>query len=301
MHEINRIRMNIQGVVQGVGFRPFVYNLARELNLKGWVNNTALGVDLEIEGESESLEQFVRRLIDDAPPLALIEETSVQRLEAVHYTDFIIKESGFGQEKFTLISPDVATCPDCLAELKDPADRRYRYPFINCTNCGPRYTIIQDVPYDRPYTTMAEFPMCPDCLKEYHDPKNRRFHAQPNACPVCGPKVTLLDNQGVTLQVSDTLAAAAGLLRQGKILAVKGLGGYHLACDALNEETVSRLRNSKNREAKPFAVMILELAKVKLYCHVSKKEATVLTGNCRIHCTPEEKNGLTGGGSSGSQ
>lgn len=281
MHEIKRISINVQGVVQGVGFRPFVYNLARELNLKGWVNNTPLGVDLEIEGEPESLEHFARRLIDDAPPLALIEETSFQHLEPANYTDFIIKESGSGQEKFTLISPDVATCPDCLAELKDTADRRYRYPFINCTNCGPRYTIIQDVPYDRPYTTMAEFPMCPDCLKEYQDPQNRRFHAQPNACPVCGPKVTLLDSQGVPLQVADPLAAAAGLLRQGKILAVKGLGGYHLACDALNEETVSRLRNSKNREAKPFALMIPELAKGKLYCHVSKEEEAVLTGNRR--------------------
>lgn len=281
MREINRIQMNVQGVVQGVGFRPFVYTLARELNLKGWVNNTALGVNLEIEGEAPSLEQFVRRIIDEAPPLAQIEETSIQRLEAVHYTDFIIKESGSNQEKFTLISPDVATCPDCLAELKNPADRRYRYPFINCTNCGPRYTIIQDVPYDRPYTTMAEFPMCPDCLKEYHDPQNRRFHAQPNACPVCGPQVALLDSRGVPLQVADPPAVATGLLRQGKILAVKGLGGYHLACDALNEEAVSRLRNSKHREAKPFAVMMPELATVKRHCYVSKEEEAVLTGNRR--------------------
>lgn len=277
MLEAKRMCMSIKGVVQGVGFRPFIYNLARSLELKGWVNNTTRGVELEVEGYEDVLADFVRRVNAEAPPLAVIEETEFAWLEPAHYDDFVIAESEAAEDKFTLVSSDTATCPQCLAELRDPGNRRYRYPFTNCTNCGPRFTIIKDVPYDRPATTMAGFPLCRHCLEEYHDPRDRRFHAQPNACPDCGPRVVLLDGRGVALPVPDPVAGAVKLLKEGYILAVKGLGGYHLVCDALNSSAVNLLRVRKSREAKPFAVMMRDLAVVKKHCRVSMAEEKVLS------------------------
>ncbi|MDA8228825.1 MAG: acylphosphatase, partial [Desulfitobacterium hafniense] len=270
--DTKRIHLLIKGVVQGVGFRPFVYNLAREQDVKGWVNNTSEGVELEAEGRESALEEFSQRIKSDAPPLALIEEMTLTKLPALGYKDFIIKDSEPGTTKFTLISPDIAICPDCLRELRDPLNRRYRYPFINCTNCGPRFTIITDVPYDRPSTTMSPFEMCPDCLQEYEDPANRRFHAQPNACKTCGPQVSLMGPQGNPLRTEDSVTRAAELLKSGSILAIKGLGGYHLACNALSESTVRRLRKAKNRDAKPFAVRMHSIEVVKQYCHVDPAE-----------------------------
>ena len=271
-----RIHMLIKGVVQGVGFRPFVYNLARTLDLTGWVNNSAQGVEIEAEGKEVFLESFAERIRSEAPPLAVIEEITLTKLPPADYKDFVIKDSAKGEIKFTLVSPDVAICPECLAELNDPENRRYRYPLINCTNCGPRFTIIQDIPYDRPYTTMANFPMCPDCLKEYYDPQNRRFHAQPTACPACGPQVVLLDRQGKQVAAQDAPEKAVELLKQGHILAVKGLGGYHLVCDALSQTSVQRLRNLKNRDAKPFAVMMPDIEVVKKYCDITNEEEIAL-------------------------
>ncbi|QNB46773.1 carbamoyltransferase HypF [Thermanaerosceptrum fracticalcis] len=276
-----RIHMHIKGVVQGVGFRPFVYNLAQSLGVKGWVNNTVRGVELEIEGEEPVLLKFSERMNEEAPPLALIEEITATRLAPVNYENFVIKDSEGGEEKFTLLSPDTATCPQCLEELKDPENRRYRYPFINCTNCGPRFTIIKDVPYDRSLTTMAGFLMCPDCQREYDDPRDRRFHAQPNACPACGPQVSLLDGQDRPSEVKDPVAEAVTLLKKGHILAVKGLGGYHLVCDAFNSSAVQVLRSRKNREAKPFAVMMPDMETVKKHCLVSREEETALSSQRR--------------------
>lgn len=277
MHELKRIHMSVRGVVQGVGFRPFVYNLARSLDLRGWVNNTAQGVALEVEGSTAALKEFARRIQQEPPPLAIVEDITVAWLNPVCYQDFTITESQAGETKLTLISPDTATCPQCLAELKDPANRRYRYPFINCTNCGPRFTIIQDIPYDRSFTTMSHFPMCPHCMKEYNDPLDRRFHAQPNACPVCGPHIALLDHRGNPVDTGDPLTRAVELLQQGYILAVKGLGGYHLVCDAFNKDAVQCLRTRKHREAKPFAVMMPGLDVVRKHCRVSRAEEQVLT------------------------
>lgn len=281
MNETRRMGMSIRGVVQGVGFRPFVYNLACQLNLVGWIRNTAEGVELEVEGSNADLTQFAERIRNDLPPLASIEEIIVHWLDRAKDRDFRIINSEAGTGKSTLISPDMATCPQCLQELRDPQNRRYRYPFINCTNCGPRFTIIKDVPYDRILTTMSNFPMCEDCLREYNDPLDRRFHAQPNACPVCGPQVSLRDKQGNEIMVPDPLTTAVELLKQGQILAVKGLGGYHLACDAYNNYAVKRLRDLKNREAKPFAVMMPSLEVVKEHCLLSLEEEKVLVSGKR--------------------
>jgi hydrogenase maturation protein HypF len=237
---IDRRRFRARGVVQGVGFRPFVYRLARERGLGGYVLNDGEGVVIEVEGVD--LDDFARALVETAPPLAVIDSVSAETLLPLGEEAFRILES-VPAGRSALIPPDVATCHDCLHELFDPADRRYRYPFINCTQCGPRFTIVRAVPYDRPNTTMAGFPLCPECRREYEDPLDRRFHAEPIACPVCGP------------QLSMPLEEAVAVLREGGILAVKGLGGYHLACDAADEGAVARLRARKAREAKPFAVM----------------------------------------------
>ncbi|RDI75852.1 hypF: carbamoyltransferase HypF [Gaiella occulta] len=232
----------MRGVVQGVGFRPFVYGLARREGLAGFVLNDGAGVVIEVEGEAAALDGFLARLRVDAPPLARIDSLEVTHAPTRGEAAFsILASTAHGRS--ALIPPDVATCDDCLRELFDPTDRRHRYPFVNCTRCGPRFTIVLRVPYDRPNTTMAGFPLCDDCLREYEDPTDRRFHAEPIACPVCGPRLSL------------PLEEAVGLLRDGAILAVKGLGGYHLACDAANEETVARLRARKHREEKPFALM----------------------------------------------
>ncbi len=299
---IQRQRIIVQGIVQGVGFRPFVYGQALRWRLVGFVLNDSQGVTIEVEGSVEALDGFQQALREQAPPLARINSIATELLPPCHESGFSITHSQKGTERQALISPDSATCDDCLRELFDPADRRYRYPFINCTNCGPRFTIVQDVPYDREKTTMRVFPMCPACQAEYDDPLNRRFHAQPNACPICGPQVRLvewpdksqppsckdrgkggLDEGALCLSSSrgNPVIDAARQLAQGAILAIKGLGGYHLACDALNTEAVRQLRARKHREAKPFALMVPDVATARLLCEVSDAEAALLQSRRR--------------------
>jgi hydrogenase maturation protein HypF len=278
--------IHIKGVVQGVGFRPFVYNLATELGLSGWVLNSSSGVEIQAVGPGYVLDEFVERLMNDAPPLAHIEYISATTIppSAVDVPDdhFIIRHSQARPGEFLPISPDVSICDDCLRELFDPGDRRYRYPFINCTNCGPRFTIIQDIPYDRPKTTMASFTMCPDCQAEYDDPANRRFHAQPNACPVCGPQVKLqITNHKSQISGEDVIQAVREMLVAGKTVAVKGLGGFHLACDATNDEVVALLRERKGRVDKPFAIMSFDLETAESYCEVNDDERALLTSRER--------------------
>src|SRR5215216_3770781 len=265
---LTRTRVRVEGIVQGVGFRPFVHALAGRLGLAGLVGNDAGGVFVEVEGAAETFERFLEVLAAEAPPLAVIERVTATRLAPTGAEGFAIAPSRAGGERQALVSPDTATCADCLAELFDPADRRYRYPFINCTNCGPRFTIIRDVPYDRDKTTMRVFPMCPACQAEYDDPLDRRFHAQPNACTVCGPSVVFEPwlpsmTNGARPASADPIGEAARQLADGAILAIKGLGGYHLACDALNVEAVDRLRRRKHREAKPFALIAPDLATIR--------------------------------------
>jgi hydrogenase maturation protein HypF len=255
-----RRRLRVRGQVQGVGFRPFVYRLAVELDLSGWVRNDGEGVALEVEGGARRLDEFETRLGAQAPRLARILSIERSELAAKGSAEpFVIVASDAGG-RGAHITPDTAVCPDCLAELFDPADRRWRYAFINCTSCGPRYTITRALPYDRPSTSMARFPMCAPCLEEYEDPLSRRFHAQPNACPDCGPSLALLAPDGSPLDVADPVAAALARIRAGEIIAVKGLGGFHLVCDAGHPTTVARLRELKQREEKPFALMVANAA-----------------------------------------
>lgn len=265
--EAIRACIQIEGIVQGVGFRPFVYGLAQQHGLKGWVYNDERGVTIEVEGDRVRVKGFLSGL-SSPPPLATIDKTEVSYLPPCGYKEFEIKVSREGEERLALISPDIATCKDCLNELFDPHDRRFHYPFINCTNCGPRFTIIEDIPYDRDNTTMAPFKMCPACSREYHDPSNRRFHAQPNACPECGPVLKLFTQSGKLLTTNDTMGETIRLLKAGKIVAVKGLGGFHLACDATREDMVSRLRMKKFREDKPFALMCRDVGVVSRLCHL---------------------------------
>jgi hydrogenase maturation protein HypF len=262
-----RVHIMVRGMVQGVGFRPYVFALARQRALRGQVCNTTTGVLIDVEGEGMTIAQFIHELCAHPPPLCSIEsvECSAQ-MEPVHYGDFRIVESTVTDERCVPISPDMATCPDCLKELGDPTDRRYRYPFINCTNCGPRFTILQDVPYDRQHTTMRAFPMCAQCAGEYDDATQRRFHAQPNACPRCGPQVCLVDAGGQPLEAAVPDA----------IVAIKGLGGFHLACDASQAEAVATLRRRKYRDDKPFALMAGALAVIQQHCHVSAAEVRLL-------------------------
>ncbi|MBC6934829.1 MAG: carbamoyltransferase HypF [Chloroflexi bacterium] len=269
--------IHITGVVQGVGFRPFVYKLARQHGLVGWVRNTSAGVDIRAEGEPESLQAFLDALTAQAPPLARIDSLTAADSPPEYHAAFEIRYSEAQQGAFQPISPDIALCADCRHELLDPADRRCRYPFINCTNCGPRFTIITDIPYDRPLTTMADFALCAACEAEYHDPADRRFHAQPVACPDCGPQVWLEDGGGTTARGDAAIRQAVDTLRAGKILAIKGLGGFHLACDATNAAAVTELRRRKGRVAKPFALMMADLEMVKRHCLVSEVEARMLT------------------------
>ncbi len=270
-------KIHVTGVVQGVGFRPFVYQLAHTHGLTGWVLNTSAGVEMEVEGPPEALRRFVGDLENQSPPLAKIESIAATDHPPRGYQQFEIRRSLSQEGEYQLISPDIATCRDCLAELLDPRDRRYRYPFTNCTNCGPRFTIIEDIPYDRPLTTMRDFVMCPRCQAEYEDPLDRRFHAQPNACPVCGPQLTLTNADGTSISVTDEITATVQLLEQGKILAIKGLGGFHLACDATNDMAVRRLRERKRRPAKPMAVMMATMDHIRAHCVVSDEEERLLT------------------------
>jgi len=268
--------ISVRGIVQGVGFRPFVYGLAVEHNLKGWVYNTSEDVKIEVEGEAEAVKQFERELETEAPPLAHIEDITTEYHPTRGYENFEIRQSQAQEGKYQLISPDVATCQACLAELLNPEDRRYRYPFTNCTNCGPRFTIIEDMPYDRPKTTMRSFQMCPQCQAEYDNPLDRRFHAQPNACPKCGPQIKLVDNQDNLITGLNPVAAASKLLKEGKIVAIKGLGGFLLACDATNDIAVKTLRQKKKRSSKPFAIMVSDIDEAKKYCYVSPEEENLL-------------------------
>jgi hydrogenase maturation protein HypF len=269
-------RIRVRGVVQGVGFRPFVYRLACDYNLKGWVRNTSGSVEIEVEGRREAVQNFLRDLQAKAPPMAHIEKVETTFHPAKGYTEFQIGESLSQEGQYQLVSPDIATCNDCRKEIFSPTDRRFRYPFTNCTNCGPRFTIIKDIPYDRPKTTMRKFKMCPQCQREYADPFNRRFHAQPNACPKCGPSLELLDGKGKPVDSGDVIKAASQLLKEGKILALKGLGGFHLACDATSEEAINTLRARKRRRAKPLAVMISTIEEIEKHCLVSPEEKKLL-------------------------
>lgn len=269
-------RVIVQGVVQGVGFRPFVYRLAREYNLQGWVRNTSGSVEIEVEGDEEALGNFLTDLEAKAPPLARIEGVEATFHPPRGYTDFEIWESRSQQGDHQLVSPDIATCEDCRRELFSSGDRRFRYPFINCTNCGPRFTIIEDIPYDRPKTTMRKFKMCPECQREYDDPLDRRFHAQPIACPKCGPRLELIDVNGGPINHDGPIEAASRLLKSGQILAIKGLGGFHLACDATDGEVVSLLRGRKGRPSKPFAVMMANIEEIERHCAVSAEERGLL-------------------------
>jgi hydrogenase maturation protein HypF len=270
------IKIDIRGVVQGVGFRPFVYNLARQYRLFGYVRNDASGVSIEVEGEKSRIEKFIAKIKTESPPLAVIFEIKSYDIEPVGYDNFIIRDSDDHEEKFVPISPEISTCSDCLAELFDPNDPRYRYPFINCTNCGPRFTIVIDIPYDRKYTTMAPFTMCGMCQGEYNDPSDRRFHAQPTACPVCVQLLTLINVKSEKINAPDVILEVCSLLKDGKIIAIKGLGGYHLACDALNPDAVHRLRSRKYREYKPFAIMVKDTETAKRLCYVNKDEEKLL-------------------------
>jgi hydrogenase maturation protein HypF len=277
MNGERRWRFCIQGAVQGAGFRPFVYRLACELALKGRVNNSAQGVVIDVEGPPGKLKEFRQRLEAEKPPRALIQRVEFEELEPTGYTAFVIEHSDEAGEKTALILPDIATCSDCLKEIFDPHNRRYRHPFTNCTNCGPRFTIIEALPYDRPNTTMRIFPMCPNCQEEYENPLDRRFHAQPNACPQCGPHLELWDPRGRVLAEHDeALRLTAGAIRDGQIVAVKGLGGFHLVVDARDEAAVQELRERKRREEKPFALMYPSLEFIKAGCEVSKLEEQLL-------------------------
>jgi hydrogenase maturation protein HypF len=287
-----RLKLVARGAVQGVGFRPFVFRLASELKLRGWVNNSSQGVFIEVEGQRSVLEKFLLRLETERPPRSFIQSLETSWLDAVGYKEFEIRKSETGGDRTALVLPDIATCPDCLREIFDTGNRRYRYPFTNCTNCGPRFSIIESLPYDRANTSMKSFTMCPQCRAEYDDPANRRFHAQPNACPVCGPQIELWDRNcaGKSADVLvpgprshpavrdgyDVLLAAAKAIREGKIVAVKGLGGFHLLVDARNDRAVQLLRERKQREEKPFALMLPSLAAIKVACEVSWLEERLL-------------------------
>jgi len=284
-----RLRLFVRGAVQGVGFRPFVYRLANELSLTGWVNNSPQGVFIEVEGVRTELENFRTRLTAEKPPRSFIQSCEATWLDAAGYDGFVIRDSENEGSKTALVLPDIATCPDCLGEILDPADRRYRYPFTNCTNCGPRFSIIRALPYDRANTSMRDFKLCPACQAEYDNPNDRRFHAQPNACPVCGPQLELWPGMARVLsggsprrlaRGNDALLAAAHVIRCGHIVAVKGVGGFHLFVDARNETAVRRLRERKHREEKPFALMFPTLESVKRVCAVSTLEEQLL-------CSPE--------------
>ncbi|MBI5286766.1 MAG: carbamoyltransferase HypF, partial [Deltaproteobacteria bacterium] len=296
---MERLRIEITGIVQGVGFRPFVYNLASSKGIKGFVLNDSKGVIIEAEGER--LEEFITTLKASPPPLARIEAIKTLRLPPVGYKDFEIRESIKEEGLSTLVSPDIAVCKDCLEELFDPSDRRYLYPFINCTNCGPRYSITLDIPYDRPNTTMKAFKMCKRCEEEYHDPFSRRFHAQPNACPECGPKLQLrvtsdeFSSTGVyppqvvtglkpclytnkikPLTNTNALKKTVELLKDGAIVAIKGLGGFHLACNATNDEAVKKLRERKRGSNKPFAIMLPDIETIRQFCVITCDEEMIL-------------------------
>jgi hydrogenase maturation protein HypF len=291
-------RVHVTGIVQGVGFRPYVYNLANQNGLKGWVCNTSAGVDIELNGEQNEIDIFLQTLKSAPPPLARIDSIEVHEIPGKAYPNFQIIQSQAISDAFQPISPDIGICPDCLKELFDQHDRRYHYPFTNCTNCGPRLTIIEDIPYDRPNTTMTDFEMCPDCKAEYTDPANRRFHAQPIACPVCGPQIWLeypikdqkTHKTGI-IRGDDAIQVTQQLLLKGKVVAIKGLGGFHLACDATNPKAVRTLRQRKLRVDKPFALMMADISEVEEHCLINKNDRQMLESRERpIVIVPRKEN-----------
>jgi len=286
-----RKEVQVSGIVQGVGFRPYVYRLATDRNLGGNISNTPAGVTIEVQGPQDVIEDFLSRLSGEAPALAQITDVIVREMPCQPDRSFEILPSHRGEPASTLISPDVAVCEDCLRELFDPLDRRYRYPFINCTNCGPRFTIVRDIPYDRPRTSMSVFPMCEECRAEYDDPRNRRFHAQPNACWECGPQLELWDSQGHRSNTGDPVETAVERLHLGEILAVKGLGGFHLAVDAADPVAVERLREHKRRIEKPFAVMVRDIEAASRLCEMDAESQRLLSSRERpIVLLPRKKN-----------
>jgi hydrogenase maturation protein HypF len=272
-----RARISVRGVVQGVGFRPFVYRLAHEQNLTGWVRNTSGSVEIEAEGDEDALADFLVALKREAPPRSRVETIEASYHPVKGDTDFVIRESHSHKGARQLISPDIATCEDCKREIFSSENRRFAYPFTNCTNCGPRFTIIEDIPYDRAKTTMSAFVMCSSCQQEYDDPLDRRFHAQPNACSACGPALKLVDRDGAPLACEDPLGTVSRLLREGNVIAVKGLGGFHLVCDTTDEAAVNLLRERKKRPSKPLAVMIGTLAEAEEHCTITQKERELLS------------------------
>lgn len=276
-----RLRITVGGIVQGVGFRPFIYRLAVRHDVAGYVLNNPEGVEIEAEGRLDQVSAFLSGIATEKPPQARVDTLSATFVDPGGDRKFVIRTSEKSSGRAALISPDIATCEDCLNELTDDNDRRYGYPFINCTNCGPRYTIIRDIPYDREFTTMHPFKMCPECMAEYTDPMNRRFHAEPNACWTCGPRVVLKDHSGNLLETTDPIAEARAALMEGKVVAVKGLGGFHLAVNATDDQAVRRLRERKRREEKPLALMARDLDKVRSFARVGKAEAAVLKSPAR--------------------
>ena len=276
--EIKGVELQLQGTVQGVGFRPFIYNLAKQLEISGTVSNNSAGVFIQAAAEQRRLNSFISRITTEAPPLAEILSIDSTPLHPalINQSNFSIQQSGSTASANTSIPPDIALCDDCLAELLSPTDRRYKYPFINCTNCGPRFTIVDTIPYDRPKTSMKVFPMCSACQQEYDDPTNRRFHAQPNACPDCGPQLRWHDRHGKLLRCDDPIAEAVSVLKNGNIVAIRGLGGFHLVADGCSEETVALLRQRKNRPSKPLAIMVRDLGVVASLCHLNEMEAQTL-------------------------
>ncbi len=286
---IKRINITVKGVVQGVGFRPFIYQLAHDYNLFGWVLNSSRGVFIEVEGPAEALDYFIKDIEKKAPPLARIEEIKTKEIKPNGEKSFKIKKSLEEEGQFVLVSPDISICDQCRQELFKPDDRRYRYPFINCTNCGPRFTIIKDIPYDRPKTTMNIFTMCPECQSEYDNPLDRRFHAQPNACQVCGPGLSLeKDGQAIS---GDPIVKTIDKLKEGWIVAIKGLGGFQLACDAQNNNAVKRLRERKKRRGKPLAVMVKDIQTAKEICLVNSEEEKLLSSPQRPIVLLEKRKG----------
>jgi hydrogenase maturation protein HypF len=281
MNDLQGLKIHITGIVQGVGFRPFVFNLANRLGVRGWVKNTSAGVTLEVDGQKNVLDRFVIALSEEAPVLAKIVDFEMSQIPISNFTQFEIIESEEINSAFQPISPDISICSDCLVELFDPSNRRYRYPFINCTNCGPRFTIINDIPYDRLKTTMAKFPLCLSCSAEYHNPMDRRFHAQPVACKECGPRVWLESSESSVSPGGDPITETQRLLEEGFIVAVKGLGGFHLACDAMNPSAVEKLRQRKLRVDKPFALMVADYQTASIFCQINDLEKSLLESSAR--------------------
>ena len=274
---LERAKITLRGAVQGVGFRPHVYRLALELGLKGWVINASAGVLIEVEGPSDTLREFLLRLENEKPPRAVLQGVEFSFLDPVGYDRFEIRFSDERGSKTVLILPDVATCADCLRDIVEPANRRHGYPFTNCTNCGPRFSILEALPYDRPNTSMRKFSMCSECAREYHEPSDRRFHAQPNACPHCGPQLELWASDGtIYARAGDALSLAVEAVREGHILALKGIGGFQLIVDATNEHAVAALRARKRREGKPLALMYPSLEEAHEDCQVSALEERLL-------------------------